>query len=284
MILVTSAAGTTGQAVVSALVSQGATIRAFTRKNAAVLSASGAHEAVCGDLTNAGDVRAAMRGVKGVYHICPSFSEEVLIGTTMIAAAKEAGVEHFAFHSVFHPFITELPHHMAKLEITASLILSGIPYTILEPAQYMQNLFRDWQVIKRDGIYPLPYSPDVRMRLVDVVDVAEAAARILTTDALRGGIYELCSRSELTRHEMAHVIGQSLGRPIRATLLDRETYAQRMSRLRSPEGLLRQMAMVDFYNRNGFTGGNPSVLEMILGRRSTMYHEFVERFVRDDPG
>jgi uncharacterized protein YbjT (DUF2867 family) len=225
-----------------------------------------------------------MRGVKAVYHICPSFSDEVLIGTTIIAAAKEASVEHFAFHSVFHPFIAALPHHIAKLDVTAMLVQSGMPYTILQPAQYMQNVLRDWQAIKRDGVYALPYSPDVRMRQVDVEDVAEAAARILTTDTFRGGIYELCGRSELTRHEMVSMIGERLGKPIRATLLDRETYAERMSRLRSPEGLQRQLAMVDFYHRHGFTGGNPSVLEMILGRPPALYHEFLERLIREDRG
>src|SRR5262245_50454823 len=117
MILVTAASGTTGRAVVSALTRCGLEVRAFVNRQASagIVQARGASQVFVGDLTNPSDVRSAMNGVRFVYHVCPSFSEELQIGKNVVEAATAEKVEHFVFHSVFHPFLERLPHHVAKL-------------------------------------------------------------------------------------------------------------------------------------------------------------------------
>ena len=82
-----------------------------------------------------------LEGARAIYHICPSVDpDEATVGEMLIDASKSAGVERFVFHSVMHPQITALTHHAQKLIVEEKLIQSGLWFTILQPASYMQNV------------------------------------------------------------------------------------------------------------------------------------------------
>ena len=127
---------------------------------------------------NASDVRSALQGARAIYHICPNMSpDEVVIGKLVIEEANKAGVEHFVYHSVLHPQIEAMNHHWQKLRVEEIIFESGIPFTILQPAPYMQNLLANWDAITREGVYRTPYPTGTRLSLVDLDDVAAVAAR-----------------------------------------------------------------------------------------------------------
>ncbi len=219
MILVTGAAGKTGRAVTRALVAVGAQVRALAHRSAQVrLTAElGACDTVVGDMRHRETWTRAMNQVRAVYLICPNMSpDEAEIGKIAIQEAHTAGVEHLVYHSVLHPQTEEMPHHWLKLRVEEQLLRSGIEFTILQPAAYMQNLLGYWDSIVQDGIYPVPYSAETRLSLVDLQDVAEAAAWALTTEGHRGAIYELVGTQPMTQNELAEALGRSLDRPVRA--------------------------------------------------------------------
>jgi len=74
MILVTGAAGKTGQAVTRALVRVGASVRALVHKEEYQdsVESAGVSEIYLGDLLNLDDLQEIMEGVEAVYHICPN--------------------------------------------------------------------------------------------------------------------------------------------------------------------------------------------------------------------
>ena len=120
MILVTGAAGKTGQALTRALVERGERVRAFVRSDeqAVSLKALGAAEVLVGDIRAADDYRQAAQGTRVVYHICPNMSpDELAIGRVSIEAAQLGGVRRFVYHSVLHPQSEAMPHHWAKLRV-----------------------------------------------------------------------------------------------------------------------------------------------------------------------
>ena len=140
MILVTGAAGKTGQAVIKALVARRQPVRALVRRDeqTQIVKSLRAKEAIVGDMRYATTLKRATQGVHAVYHICPNVSpEEIQIGKTAIAAAREAGVEQFVFHSVMHPQTEAMTHHWNKLRVEEALFESGLAYTILQPSSYM---------------------------------------------------------------------------------------------------------------------------------------------------
>lgn len=279
MILITGAGGKTGRAVVAALARRGAPVRALVRHADRVdpLHALGAAEALVGDLRNEEDLRRACRGVGSVYLICPNMQpDEFEMGQNVLAAAEAAGAARLVYHSVLHPQTEAMPHHWQKLRVEEYLFTRGIDYTIVQPAAYMQNVLAGWSTIVDEGVYRVPYAPETRLGMVDLLDVAEAAATVLLDPGHVGATYELCGPEMLTQHDVAAVLAEVLERPVLAEAQSRSEWRAAASTALSDYALDTLIAMFDYYERHGF-GGNPNVLTMLLGRRPTSFADFARR-------
>lgn len=283
MILITGAAGKTGRAVIRALVSRGQSVRALVRRpeQAQPVQEFGVQEVVSGDLRDPAAVGQATRGVRAVYHICPNMHpDEAAIGQIVIAAARSAGVQHFVYHSVLHPQVEAMPHHWLKMRVEEQLFESGLSCTILQPAAYMQNVLAQWNSIVQDGIYPVPYRIETRLGMVDLDDVAEAAAIVLTEAGHAGATYELAGAEALSQIEVASVLAGCLDRPVRAETVPLETWEQRAraSGLGSYQ-IETLVKMFRYYGQYGFWG-NAQVLGWLLGRPPTTFAAFCQKALR----
>ncbi len=279
MILVTGAAGKTGRAVISALAARGMTVRAFVHREpqAAEAKALGAVDAPIGDLRDATAVQAALRGVRKVYHICPNVHpDEITIGKVVISAARPAEVEQFVFHSVLHPQTEKMPHHWRKLRVEEMLLESGLQFTILQPTAYMQNILAGWEAISQRAVYTVPYPVETRLSLVDLKDVAEAAALVLTEPVHGGAAYELAGTPAMSQEEVAVELSQSLGRDVRAETIPIEQWEAQARRSGLNDYAVETLkAMFQYYTRYGLIG-NPNVLRWLLGRPATTLADFVQ--------
>ena len=174
----------------------------------------------------------------------------------------------------------DLDHHFNKLLVEEAVIDSGLAFTILQPASFMQNLRVEWPAIKERGVYLRAYSAQQKMALIDTEDLGEAAARVLTEPQYRGGVFELCGPDRLTNDEMAAIITEEWGKPIRAdkqSLEDWKVWAT--GRGWKPWSMEAYMKMCRHYDAHGYAGGNPLVLSAILGRAPGGYRAFVKRFL-----
>lgn len=282
MILVTGAAGKTGRAVIRAVAAKGEAIRALVHRpeQTAPVQAAGAREVVVGDMCDPESIDCAARGVEAVYFICPNVNiDEAALGRAAIAAARSARVSHFVYHSVLHPQVEAMPHHWQKLRVEEQLFESGLLYTILQPAAYMQNVLAHWGTIVTQGVYPAPYAAETRLSMVDLNDVAEAAAAVLTEAGHEGATYELAGAEALTQTEVAAGLSRGLGRPVRVEVVPLETWAQRARAAGLGDYAVDTLVkMFGYYERYGFRG-NPRVLEWLLRRPSTTFAAFVERTI-----
>ena len=280
MILITGAAGKTGQAITQALVARGESVRAFVRRREQVslMEAMGVKEVVVGDIAAEGAYREAVQGCQSLYHICPNMNPaEVKIGQIAIATAQAAGVGRFVYHSVLHPQTEQMPHHWHKLRVEALLFESGLDFTILQPAAYMQNVLASWPSITEQGLYRMPYPVETRLGMVDLADVAEVAAKVLTEQGHSGAIYELSGPDALTQRAVAEVISAHLDRPVQAeqmSLADWQAGAK-ASGLGQYQ-LETLVKMFQYYEAYGFWG-NAHVLEWLLDRPATTFAQFVAR-------
>ena len=285
MILLTAATGPTGHHVLKHLVERGAKVRAFVHRPVSVERArqDGAADAFVGDIHRLADIADAVRGVDAVYHICPRFDEEeIAIGAALIGAAKAAGVKRFIYHSVIHGQVDGLPHHRDKRVVEGMLMESLIDYTILQPTMYMQSTTREWAAIKQTGEFALPQSIDKKMSVVDLEDVGAAAATVALDPGWAGGCFELCNGERLTRAEMAATMSAALGRQVSAARQDIEAWQAHVIKAGhfTPAQVRRVRAMQEHYAQYGLSGGNGRVLELLLGRKPTTYHEYLKRLPR----
>ena len=278
MILVTGAGGKTGRAIIRALIARGANVRALVHRPEQIQAVQdlGARKVVVGDMRDQAAMEQAARGAKAIYHICSNMDpDEVAIGKVVIAAACAAEVERLVYHSVLHPQTEAMPHHWNKLRVEEKLFESGLSFTTLQPAAYMQNVLAYWNQIVEQGVYAVPYSVEARMSMVDLEDVAEAVAIVLTGPGHGGATYELAGPEALSQNEVAEIISRQLGRPVRAQAVpldewERQTRASGMSDY-AVETLIQ---MFRYYDRFGLCG-NPNVLTWLLGRSPTTFTAFV---------
>lgn len=285
MILVTGAAGKTGRAVINALAEQGERVRALVHRpeQSQIVHASGAVESLIGDMTQKSTLDDAVKDIKAIYHICPNVNpDEVEMGRVAIGACLENGVRRFVYHSVLHPQTQEMPHHWAKLQVEELILNSGLGYSILQPSAYMQNIQNGWRRIVEGGIFLVPYPIETRLCMVDLLDVAQAAATVLAGDEHIGAIYELAGPENLSQTEVAQIITSELGDEIQAMQESLDVWKARMQGSGMGTYQLETLLkMFKTYARNGFVG-NSVVLEHLLGRAPTTFKEFVRRLVRED--
>jgi uncharacterized protein YbjT (DUF2867 family) len=280
MILVTGAAGKTGKAVVEALAKKGGHVRAMVRRGEhfAALEALGATECFIADFEDEESLRRAADGVRAVYHICPNVSrEEVTHARAVAAAAQAQGAKRFVYHSVLHPQIEAMPHHWRKMRSEDVLFATGLDLTILQPTAYMQNILGAFPGIITEGVFRVPYPVTTRLSLVDLQDVAEAAALVLTTDGHVGATYELTGTEPLSQVEVAAAIGTALNRPVRVEAETVEYWQVRMRAGGMGEYECQTLAaMFRYYAAHGLIG-NSHVLASLLDRKPNDLVAFLRR-------
>ncbi len=284
MILVTGAAGKTGRAVIQALRTKGQFIRALVYRldQAHQLKKLGVQEFVVGDMRSRSTLDEAVDGVQAIYHICPNMQpDEMQIGRTVIEAAQFANVERFIYHSVLHPQIEAMPHHWYKLRVEEMLCESGLPWTILQPVAYMQNILTQWEQIDKQGIYAIPYELDKRLSMVDLMDVAETAAIVSTETGHEYAIYELCGSDLLSGNEIAAMLGEKLGRDVRGMRVSIDQWESKAQAAGlSAYAIDTLVKMFRHYEQHQFRG-NSQVLSWLLGRTPTTFAHFLDGTIHD---
>ena len=280
--MVTGAGGKTGKAVIEALVARGAAVRAFVRSAAheGTLKTMGVGEIVVGAMDDPDAVARAVQGADAIYHICPNVSpHEVAFARTLIAAATQLAVPRLVYHSVLHPQIEAMPHHWAKLRVEEMLFGSTLDVTILQPTAYMQNSLAQWDLMKREGVYRVPYPVETRLSLVDLDDVAAAAALVLLDASHSGATYELVGTSPLSQIEIAATFGRALNKTVLAEAESIDNWDRR-ARSAGLDHHAREtlIKMFQAYARDGLRG-NPNVLTWLLGRPPNSLAAFAARTV-----
>jgi uncharacterized protein YbjT (DUF2867 family) len=282
-ILITGANGLTGHAILNQLRGKAKVIRCLTsnKKSTDLLHQMGATEVVVGNLADEDSIYQAARGMTRVFHIPPRMKpDEVQFGKNVINAVKRAGVKCIYLHSVINSQVSSIQFHVHKREVEEAAITSGIPWVIFQPTNFMQNVAWNWKKLTTDGEFLFPYSATQPISWLDLDDYAQAVAKCLTETGWAYGVYECVSTQfPLTRVELASIWSNVLKRKIVATTMPLDEY---MALPHWAGRDLREMAilrtMFKEFDSHGAPGGNCRTMAMILGRETTSYQNFAERY------
>lgn len=217
-ILVTAANGNVARQLIPLLVGEGHSVRAMRARpdGAAALLAQGVDDVVIGDIRTEADLDRAIAGMDAIVHICPGGLAywEREIGAAIIRQAERHGTGHVVFSTLLHPIISDLLQHATKRDVEEMLVSSTLKWTILQPCDYMQSLVPPSTF--RTGQLPVAYGHGRRHSVVDLRDVAEAAARVLHGGAAHHyARYELCGLPQsIDALELAETVALVCGRPV----------------------------------------------------------------------
>ncbi len=281
-ILVVGATGKFARHVVPELLRRNALVRALVRDEGrgSIARSLGAVEIAIGDLRDKVSLVEAIRGTDGVFHIGPAFaSDESAMGVALVEAAERSGVRKFVFSSVIQPTNTRLKNHASKIPVEEALYSSRLEYTILHPANFMQNIAMAWPSIILHGRFGEPFPKDIRIARVDYRDVAETVAIAFTQDRLAFATLEL-SAGMFSRNDIVAAISDELGRPIEAVEPSFSEWAQ-SAQLPYRDHQLQLLAKVyDHYAEYGL-GGNGLSLGAALGREPRSLRQYIRELAEE---
>jgi uncharacterized protein YbjT (DUF2867 family) len=216
-VLVTGATGRIGGQLVPRLAGhRNLVVRAFIRnaKNAAPLASSGA-ELALGRLEDVQSLRAALDGIDTVVLITPATPDAADQASSVLAAAKAAGVRKIVRISVFKAAV-DGPSGITRLHgrTDSEILESGLTHTILRAPFFMQNLFfMAADSIAREGrlYFGIGYG---KLGMIDLRDTVECAESCVISDAYDDQVFTLTGPESIGFHHIASRLNDILGRPV----------------------------------------------------------------------
>jgi len=279
MILVTGAAGLNGTALVRTLSAKGIAVRALVRNaaKAAPLAALPNVEIVVADMARPETLSAALAGIDRAMLNSSADPAMLEVQSSFIAAAAKAGVKHVVKLSGIMPEL-DSPFRFARMhgEIEKRLEASGMGFTHLRAGEFMPTYFRQVPSIVAKGALFLPME-DQRIASIDVCDLAEISALVLTRPGHEGKVYPLTGPEALTMTEVAERLSAATGRTVKYINVAPEVAKKAQLAAGLPPYMADAIAELFAERRKGKESQVSPVAELLLGRRPTSFAEFAKR-------
>jgi len=279
VILITGATGLNGTEVVRCLSARGVPVRALVRdvRKAHALAQLPGVTVVQGDMSQPETLREPLKGVDRAMLISSADPHMAEVQCNFVAAAKEAGVAHVVKLSGIMPD-RDSPFRFARMhgQVELALEMSGMAYTHLRAGEFMQAYFRQAPAIIARGSFSLPMA-DARIASIDVADIAQVAAEVLTSDGHAGQCYPLTGSEALSMSDVAQRLTAVLDRPVQYVDIPSEVYRDGLIAAGVPT--FNADALVELFaeRRKGKESTVHSTAEQLLGRRPTSFAEFAQR-------
>ena len=274
-ILVTGGTGNVGREVVKELQKRNADIRLLIRKEGVPVP-SGVEIAI-GDLLDPVSVEKALHGVDKLYLLNAVTPDELTQGLIAYDLAKRLKLKHIVYHSVFRvDRFKDVPHFASKLAIESALKEFDLPFTIIRPNYFSQNDAALKDALTKAGVYPMPLGRAAGISVVDIRDIAEAAAIALTSGQHFGKTYNLNGPDVLSGPKMASIWSGLLGKEVRYSGDDMDAFEEQMRKQAPSWSAFDLRMMFQGYLERGFTAeaGDIETLTDLLGHPPRRYEDF----------
>ncbi|RNG34544.1 NAD(P)H-binding protein [Streptomyces botrytidirepellens] len=263
--LILGATGKTGRRIAARLRLRGTPVRAASRSSRTRF-----------DWSDPRSWDAALRGIAAVYVVAPSVPGPV---HEFVARAEAAGVRRLVLLSghgadTWGDSTFGLDMRSAEDAVRGS----ALEWTVLRPSNFAQNFDEDvfhaplvaGELALPAGAVPEPF--------IDVEDVADAAATVLTEPGRHAGrVYELTGPRALTFGEAVELIARASGRPLTYRQISPAEYAATLVGEGLSEDDAHHVAEMFVMMERGLIAATTDDLATLLGRAPRTFEDYVVR-------
>ena len=238
-IVVLGAPADQGVPLVAALKARGLEITAAVRRPGAMgASAHPDVPEVIADLYDVASLVAAFRDHDALaMHLPFEFDRgrAATMGRNIAEAARAAGLRKIVFNTSC--FVADrdlgLSAHDGRRDIEQALHDSGVPYVVIEPMVFMDNIIRIWSrpAIVDRGIFAYPAAGTLKISWICLEDVAAYMVSALLHEDLVADRIAVGGPEALVGAEVAERLSVATRRPVRFQSLSPDEFAARMSEL-----------------------------------------------------
>jgi uncharacterized protein YbjT (DUF2867 family) len=253
MIVITTPSGLIGHQVLENLLDSGEQLRVVARDPSHLPAESRELvEVIEGSHGDAAVVDEAFADADAVFWLAPpdpraETVEAAYVGFTRPAAAafKKHGVKRVVGVSALGrgtPWAAKAGYVVGSLAMDDLIAGTGVGYRALTNPSFMDNIVRQADAIKNQGMFFSPISGDRKLPSVATRDVAAAASRLLLDESW-SGVEEvpLLGPEDLSFKDMAEIISEVLGKRVRFQQTTFEAYKDRFVGLGMSEAMAQGM-------------------------------------------
>ena len=271
-ILVTGATGTIGRDVARQLSGKGVAVRAGVRDQAKAKKELPDIALVPFDFENEKMFSAALEGVEKVFLLPPLLPNQLELMNRFVDAAKRAGVGHIVKLSAIgiddETQPTAIKSHSAN---ERHIRESGVAFTFLRPNSFMQNFITYFP--PRNGAIYLPWGNGTAS-FVDTRDIANVAAKALTSDGHGGRIYTLTGPATLGIAEVALILSEVAGREFKYVDVPEAAARDGMLQAGVPPWQVELVMELHAVNKQNRWSAVTSDIEKVTGTPPTDFAQF----------
>jgi uncharacterized protein YbjT (DUF2867 family) len=240
MIVVTAPTGNIGHQVVDGLLDAGEDVRVIVRDPAKLAPrVRDQAEVVAGSHGDPDVVATAFEGADAVFWLAPpdpaaTDVEKQFLDFTRPAAetfvsrnvARVVGVSALGRGT---PWAESAGLVTVSLHMDDLIAATGVGYRALAMPSFMDNMLRQADAIRGDGVFYLSNDAELKSPTVATRDIASVAVSLLRDDSW-GGFEEVpvLGPEDLSLNERAQIMGDVLGRPVRYQRVPGESFKATM--------------------------------------------------------
>lgn len=240
MIVVTTPTGLIGHQVLENILDSGQPIRVIARDPSRLpLPTRERVEVVQGSHGDTDVVNQAFAGADAVFWLVPpdpraESVEAAYVNFTRPAseALQRQGVKRIVGVSALGRGTTvarNAGYVTASLKVDDLIASTGASYRALTMPSFMDNLLRQVELIKSQGMFVSPIAGDHKLPTCATRDIAAAAATLLLDPSWNGqGSVPILGPEDLSFNDMAQTMSEVLGKPVRFQQIPMEAHKARL--------------------------------------------------------
>ncbi|WP_432841202.1 NAD(P)H-binding protein [Dactylosporangium sp. CA-092794] len=272
-IVITAPTGQIGGQVVQGLLDRGEPVRVIARDPGRLSAAVRERvEVVEGSHGDPAVVDRAFAGAGAVFWLVPADPRAASVEAAYVGFSRPACAA-FARHGVGRvvgvsalgrgtPMAGRAGYVTASLAVDDLIAATGVPYRALTMPSFMDNLVRQTAGLKSDGVFTGVLPGDHKAPACATRDIAAAAVRLLADGGWTGaGSLAVLGPEDLSFNDMAAIMTEVLGRPVRYQQVSGEAFKARMMGFGTSEAMAQGWLDMALAKADGLDNAEPRTPE-----------------------